>query len=91
MNRKSLTLLELPSIFVPEDWPFTFFEGISRHPDIGFRNRDVTKLGWGNGLRWPSDDSQKRYAERILGIFALGLVPGLHCSSGFTSEEIVLY
>lgn len=61
-NRQSLTLLELPSIFVPEDWSFTFFEGISRHPDTGFRNRDVTELGCGNG--WVSIAMAERWQPR---------------------------
>ncbi|XP_024516277.1 methionine S-methyltransferase [Selaginella moellendorffii] len=48
-NRQKLTLLELPSIFIPEDWSFTFYEGINRLPDSGFHDRDVAELGCGNG------------------------------------------
>lgn len=61
-NRQSLTLLELPSIFIPEDWSFTFFEGISRHPDTGFRDRDVVELGCGNG--WVSIALAERWSPR---------------------------
>ncbi|GLJ16280.1 hypothetical protein SUGI_0274140 [Cryptomeria japonica] len=48
-NRKKLTMMELPSIFIPEDWSFTFFEGINRYPDSMFKDRTVTELGCGNG------------------------------------------
>lgn len=66
-NRQSLTLLELPSIFIPEDWSFTFFEGISRHPDTGFRDRDVTELGCGNG--WVSIAMAERWLPRkVIGL-----------------------
>lgn len=41
--------MELPSIFLPEDWSFTFFEGINRYPDAMFRDRTVAELGCGNG------------------------------------------
>jgi methionine S-methyltransferase len=64
-NRQKLTLLELPSIFVPEDWSFTFFEGINRHPDTGFRDRDVAELGCGNG--WVSIALAERWSPRKAG------------------------
>ncbi|KAK1287890.1 Methionine S-methyltransferase [Acorus calamus] len=48
-NRKNLTLMEIPSIFVPEDWSFTFYEGINRHPDSIFKDKTVSELGCGNG------------------------------------------
>eukprot|EP00897_Mesotaenium_endlicherianum_P008279 jgi/Mesen1/747/ME000110S_11011 len=47
--RRRLKLLEMSSIFAPEDWSFTFYEGILRHPDAGFRGRHVAELGCGNG------------------------------------------
>ncbi|KAM0046734.1 putative methionine S-methyltransferase [Helianthus debilis subsp. tardiflorus] len=48
-NRKKLTMMVIPSIFMPEDWSFTFFEGLNRHPDSIFKDRTVAELGCGNG------------------------------------------
>ncbi|KAJ1704222.1 hypothetical protein LUZ63_004001 [Rhynchospora breviuscula] len=48
-KRKKLTMMEIPSIFIPEDWSFTFYEGINRHPDSFFREKTVAELGCGNG------------------------------------------
>ncbi|KAG9457111.1 hypothetical protein H6P81_001619 [Aristolochia fimbriata] len=48
-NRKKMTMMEIPSIFIPEDWSFTFYEGINRHPDSIFKDKTVTELGCGNG------------------------------------------
>ncbi|CAA7400408.1 unnamed protein product [Spirodela intermedia] len=48
-KRKKLTMLEIPSIFIPEDWSFTFYEGINRHPDSIFKDKTVVELGCGNG------------------------------------------
>lgn len=47
--RKKLTMMVIPSIFIPEDWSFTFFEGLNRHPDSMFKDRTVAELGCGNG------------------------------------------
>ncbi|CAA6663903.1 unnamed protein product [Spirodela intermedia] len=35
--------------FRPEDWSFTFYEGINRHPDSIFKDKTVVELGCGNG------------------------------------------
>ncbi|PON53723.1 Methionine S-methyltransferase [Parasponia andersonii] len=48
-GRKKLTTMVIPSIFLPEDWSFTFYEGLNRHPDSIFRDRTVAELGCGNG------------------------------------------
>ncbi|KAG9158300.1 hypothetical protein Leryth_000436 [Lithospermum erythrorhizon] len=48
-KRKKLTMMVIPSIFLPEDWSFTFYEGLNRHPDSIFRDRTVAELGCGNG------------------------------------------
>lgn len=48
-RRKKLTMMVIPSIFVPEDWSFTFFEGLNRHPDSIFKDKTVAELGCGNG------------------------------------------
>ncbi|XP_022724767.1 methionine S-methyltransferase isoform X2 [Durio zibethinus] len=48
-GRKKLTMLVIPSIFIPEDWSFTFYEGLNRHPDSIFMDKTVAELGCGNG------------------------------------------
>ncbi|WOL00895.1 hypothetical protein Cni_G09608 [Canna indica] len=48
-KRKKLTMMVIPSIFIPEDWSFTFYEGINRHPDSIFKEKTVAELGCGNG------------------------------------------
>lgn len=45
----SLTLLQLPSIFIPEDWSFTFYEGLLRRSEEEFYQRTLAELGCGNG------------------------------------------
>ncbi len=45
----SLLLLQLPSIFIPEDWSFTFYEGLARYPISEFHHRTLAELGCGNG------------------------------------------
>ncbi|KAL9813785.1 Methionine S-methyltransferase [Arabidopsis thaliana] len=32
-----------------EDWSFTFYEGLNRHPDTIFKDKTVSELGCGNG------------------------------------------
>ncbi|XP_057977849.1 methionine S-methyltransferase [Malania oleifera] len=48
-RRKKLTMMIIPSIFFPEDWSFTFYEGLNRHPDSIFKDKTVAELGCGNG------------------------------------------
>ncbi|XP_042488563.1 methionine S-methyltransferase [Macadamia integrifolia] len=48
-RRKKLTMMVIPSIFVPEDWSFTFYEGLNRHPNSIFKDKTVAELGCGNG------------------------------------------
>lgn len=48
-GRKKLTMMVIPSIFLPEDWSFTFYEGLNRHPDSIFKEKTVAELGCGNG------------------------------------------
>ncbi|KAI8028499.1 Methionine S-methyltransferase [Camellia lanceoleosa] len=48
-KRKKLTTMVIPSIFIPEDWSFTFYEGLNRHPDSIFKDKTVAELGCGNG------------------------------------------
>ncbi|CAH2069277.1 unnamed protein product [Thlaspi arvense] len=47
--RKKLTMMVIPSIFIPEDWSFTFYEGLNRHPDTIFKDKTIAELGCGNG------------------------------------------
>ena len=42
-------MMVIPSIFIPEDWSFTFYEGLNRHPDSIFKDKTVCELGCGNG------------------------------------------
>lgn len=42
-------MIVIPSIFIPEDWSFTFYEGLNRHPDSIFQDKTVAELGCGNG------------------------------------------
>lgn len=48
-KRNKLTTLVIPSIFMPEDWSFHFYEGLNRHPDTIFKDKIVSELGCGNG------------------------------------------
>ncbi|GMP63257.1 hypothetical protein CsSME_00025015 [Camellia sinensis var. sinensis] len=48
-RRKKLSMMVIPSIFIPEDWSFTFYEGLNRHPDSIFKDKTVAELGCGNG------------------------------------------
>ncbi|KAL0422188.1 UNVERIFIED_CONTAM: Methionine S-methyltransferase [Sesamum latifolium] len=48
-KRKKLSMIVIPSIFMPEDWSFTFYEGLNRHPDSIFKDKSVVELGCGNG------------------------------------------
>ncbi|WP_397601520.1 aminotransferase class I/II-fold pyridoxal phosphate-dependent enzyme [Silvanigrella sp.] len=63
----TLLLLQLPSIFTPEDWSFTFFEGLARYPSSEFHHRVLAELGCGNG--WISIALAKRGApQQIYGL-----------------------
>lgn len=42
-------MMVIPSIFMPEDWSFTFYEGLNRHPSSMFKDKTVAELGCGNG------------------------------------------
>ncbi|MCL7047392.1 hypothetical protein MKW94_003730 [Papaver nudicaule] len=49
LEDKTLKMMEIPSIFIPEDWSYTFYEGLNRHHDSIFKDRSVAELGCGNG------------------------------------------
>ncbi len=70
-NRKDdsepLVLLQFPSTFTPEDWSYTFFEGLSRYEYSAFCNKRLVELGCGNG--WITIGLAKRYnPARITGL-----------------------
>jgi methionine S-methyltransferase len=44
-----LTLLHFPSVFAPEEWSRTFFEGLARLPAGEIEGRTVAELGSGSG------------------------------------------
>ena len=48
-DRRELLLLLFPSIFAPEEWSFTFYEGLLRYPVEEFYSRRVVELGCGSG------------------------------------------
>lgn len=82
-------MMVIPSIFLPEDWSFTFYEGINRHPDSIFKDRTIAELGCGNGWisiaiaeKWlPSkvsfniNHSYKHLGVTLFPIFYANLVP----------------
>jgi len=45
----TLMLLQLPSVFAPEEWSRTFFEGLARFPSGELAERTLAELGCGNG------------------------------------------
>jgi methionine S-methyltransferase len=62
-----LKLFQLPSTFAPEEWSFTFFEGLCRYPFSEFGNKEIVELGCGNG--WISLSIALRYnCEKIDGL-----------------------
>ncbi|KAM0854970.1 hypothetical protein ACQ4PT_050068 [Festuca glaucescens] len=48
-QRNKLTVMEIPSIFISEDWCFAFYEGLNQLPDHVFRDKTVAELECGNG------------------------------------------
>ncbi|MEY4065315.1 MAG: hypothetical protein RIR26_1523 [Pseudomonadota bacterium] len=48
-EEKTLKLIQLPSIFTPEEWSFTFYEGLARYPNGEFQGKMICELGCGNG------------------------------------------
>ncbi len=67
----TLKLLQLPSTFVPEDWSYTFFEGLSRYSFSEFNEKKLVELGCGNG--WITIALAKRYHPEI--IYGLDINP----------------
>jgi methionine S-methyltransferase len=48
-ERRDLLLLLFPSVFAPEEWSFTFYEGLLRYPTSEFYSSRVVELGCGSG------------------------------------------
>ena len=48
-SSKKILLLLFPSIFAPEEWSFTFYEGLLRYPSEEFYSLRVVELGCGSG------------------------------------------
>ena len=63
----NLKLLQLPSTFAPEEWSYTFFEGLSRYAVSEFRDKQMVELGCGNG--WISLSMALKYnCSKIYGL-----------------------
>ncbi|MEN9867447.1 MAG: hypothetical protein RL748_3037 [Pseudomonadota bacterium] len=66
-HAEPMVLLQFPSTFTPEEWSYTFFEGLSRYELSQFGNKNLVELGCGNG--WISIGLAKRYqTRRIVGL-----------------------
>lgn len=48
-SREHLELLLLPSIFAPEDWAFTFLEGLLKVPLDEYAGKSLVEVGTGSG------------------------------------------
>ena len=70
-QENTLTLLQLPSIFLPEDWSFSFFEGLMRCSQEDFCQRTLSELGCGNG--WISIALAQRHGPEM--IYGLDINP----------------
>ncbi len=66
-----LKLVQLPSTFAPEDWSYTFFEGLSRYSFSDFNEKKLVELGCGNG--WITIALAKRYNPEF--IYGLDINP----------------
>ncbi|CAF3537374.1 unnamed protein product [Rotaria sordida] len=66
-----INLLHFPSTFTPEEWSYTFFEGLSRYDAAEFQNKNLVELGCGNG--WITIAMAKKFGPRK--IFGLDINP----------------
>ncbi len=60
----NLVLLQFPSTFLPEEWSFTFYEGLVRYPANEYNNKNVIELGCGIG--WISIALARRYSLQTM-------------------------
>lgn len=64
---RTLELLQFPSTFLPEDWSFTFYEGLVRYPETEYKDKKLVELGCGIG--WISLALAIRYLpEKMVGL-----------------------
>ncbi|MCO7225840.1 aminotransferase class I/II-fold pyridoxal phosphate-dependent enzyme [Pleionea sp. CnH1-48] len=63
-KQHTLWLFQFPSTFEPEDWSFTFYEGLVRYPDNEFYQRTMTELGCGIG--WITIALALRYRPQMI-------------------------
>lgn len=68
---QSLILLQFPSTFLPEEWSFTFYEGLVRYPHTEYHNKSVVELGCGIG--WITIALAMRYSPQC--IYGLDINP----------------
>jgi methionine S-methyltransferase len=62
-----LCLIQFPSTFSPEEWSYTFFEGLSRYPTNEFKGKNCAELGCGNG--WITLALAKKFSpQKIYGL-----------------------
>ena len=61
-NNISLSLLQFPSTFLPEEWSFTFYEGLIRYPANEYQSKKIIELGCGIG--WISIALALRYSPQ---------------------------
>ncbi|CAF3558120.1 unnamed protein product [Rotaria sp. Silwood1] len=66
-----INLLHFPSTFTPEEWSYTFFEGLSRYDAAEFQNKNLVELGCGNG--WITIAMAKKFGPRK--VFGLDINP----------------
>jgi methionine S-methyltransferase len=66
-----ITLLNFPSTFTPEEWSYTFLEGLSRYDVTEFQNKNLVELGCGNG--WITIAIAKKFGPRK--VFGLDINP----------------
>ncbi|XP_073307183.1 methionine S-methyltransferase-like [Primulina huaijiensis] len=82
-KRKKLKMMVIPSIFVPEDWSFTFYEGLNRHPDSTFTEKTVAELGCGYG--WISIAVAEKWLP--LKVYGLDINPRAHSLSNYCALQ----
>lgn len=70
-EHEPLLLLQFPSTFTPEEWSYTFFEGLSRYDYSEFNDKKLVEIGCGNG--WVTLALAKKYEPKF--IYGLDINP----------------
>lgn len=68
---QTLSLLQFPSTFLPEEWSFTFYEGLVRYPNTEYYSKTVVELGCGIG--WITIALAMRYSPQC--VYGLDINP----------------